>query len=416
MTQSVAALNALMKYSQDGLVSLIPNSVKLYKMLTEKKLKDAEMTAGRKLLVAIEASAPGGATYGDGTAFAYNTVIDATYPEAQLDCYPVVLGASLSNSVIDRLAKNPIQGVSVTGMKSKSLFNELAKIAEISMFYGKSAKGVGTVGAVTGTSGTSLVVTFTAGQWAPGIWAGRKNIPFEVRTTAGAAHAGTTAAKLLTVQSVDFVNKKVTFLGDATEIGTVIATDVIYPFGAYTNDMVGLDAILNTDGTVFSIDNTSVELWRGTRYTLGSLAFSELVKAVGAAVTIGGLQDDTVCFINSDKYESLNSTVTNQNYRNQGSAKNDGVTVGTSGQLQFQTAAGTCTLLGSPIIKEADSFIFNPKDLDVYGVKLIDFGGSTNKEDYWEPLPNNYGARMQGAYEFAIMLQHPAQAVKVTVP
>ena len=217
MSQSVASLNALMQYAlpKGGLVSLIPATVKLYKMVIEKDLKESEMTAGRKLLVAVESNAPGGATFGDGSAFAYNAVVDGSYPEAQLDCFPVVLGSVLSNSAIERLAKNRIQGISVGAMKTKSLYNELAKICEISMFYGKSAKGIGTVGATTGTASTSLVVTFTAGQWAPGIWGGRKGHPFEVRSSVGAAHAGTTAAKPLVISAVDFVNKKVTFTGDA---------------------------------------------------------------------------------------------------------------------------------------------------------------------------------------------------------
>lgn len=418
MSQSVTSLNSLMQYAlpKEGLVTLAPASVKLYKMLEKKQLKESEMTAGRKLLVAVESNAPGGATFGDGSSFAYNAVVDATYPEAQLDCMPVVLGAQLSNSAIDRLAKNRIQGISVASMKTKSLYNELSKIAEIACFYGQSAKGVGTVGAITGTSGTSLVVTFTAGQFAPGIWGGRKGHPFEVRQTGtGTARAGTTAAKPLVISAVNFTARTVTFTGDATEIATVVATDVLYPFGAWANDMKGLDSILTTDGSVFGIDNTVHELWKGSRYTLSSLAFSELIKGVGVGVSIGGLADDVIVFINSDKYESLNSTVTNQNYRNSGASSNDKVKIGSS-SMTFTTQAGEATLVGSPLIKEADGFAFNLNDLDVFGAKKISFQNADGKGEYWVELPGNYGARMQAAYEFAIMLQHPAQAIKLTIP
>ncbi len=412
MSQSVTTLNSLMKYvTPEKHVSLIPDNVKFYKMLPE--IKDSQR-AGRKYLVPVELSAEGGVTYGDGSAFAYESEIDGAWGEAQLDAFPVVLNMTLSNSAIERLTADKQAFIDVASLKTKSMYTELSRRAEISLFYGKSPKGLGTVGATTGTAGTSLVVTFTAGQWAPGIWAGRKGHKFEVRTNAGVAIAGC-AANTLVLASVDFVGKKCTFTGNATEIGNVLATHVLYFRGAYTNDMLGMDGILTATSTYMNIDPVANELWKGTEATLGSSSFAELIKAIGKAVAIGGLGEEGVVFINSDKYEALNSTVTNENYRDQGGSQGDKVIAGVD-EMIFQTQAGKYKLIGSPYVKEADGFGFSMQHIHLFGTKKISFEGSKGKGDYWLELPSNYGARMQGAYEFAILHESPAKAVKMTVP
>lgn len=413
MSQSVATLNSLMKYVvPDKAVSLIPDNVKLYPMLPE--IGKAQQ-AGRKLLVAVELTSEGGVTYGDGTAFAYESTVDGIWGEAQLDAYPVVLNMELSRSSVDRLADNADAFTDLATLKTKSMYTELARRAETSLFYGKSPTGIGTVGATTGTATTSLVVTFTTGQWAPGIWAGRKGHRFEFRqVSTGVGRAGHTT-NLLVLSAVDFVNKKCTFVGNATEIATVVATDVCYFRGAYANDMVGLDAIMTTDGTIFNIDNTVYDLWKGNRTTLAANTMAEYIKAIGIPVAVGGLGTDTHTWINSTKFEALNSSITNQNYRGTGDKPDSKIEIGHD-SLVFTTQAGKTTIKASPYVKEGDSFTFSLKDLKLFGAKKISFESTKGKGDYWLELPSNYGARMQGAYELAIMLGRPAQSIKATVP
>jgi hypothetical protein len=84
--------------------------------------------------------------------------------------------------------------------------------------------------------------------------------------------------------------------------------------------------------------------------------------------------------------------------------------------LTFDTQAGTTTLIGSPYVKEADGFVYSTKDLAVVGVKKVNFDASNGKGEYWMELPSNYGARMQGAYEFQPVFEMPACALKLTVP
>lgn len=417
MAGSVASLNANMKYviPNDKPVSLLPDNVKMLKMLPE--IRKSNML-GRKALVPVELTAEGGVTYGDGTAFLYDSVVDGTWSEAQVDAIPVVLNMELSRSAVDRLSNDTNAFIDIMTLRTKSMGKELGRRAETGIFYGKSPTGLGTVGAITGTAGAVLVITFTAGQWAPGFWAGRKGHRFEVRqVTTGTGRAGHTAtiANFLTLTSVDFVAKKCTFAGNATEILSVVATDVIYYRGSYTNDMIGFDSQLTTAGSVFGIDNTVYELWKGSAYTLGSSAFSEFIKGMGIAVSVGGLSDDTVAFINSTKWEALNSTITNANYRNTAIGDLSAAKAGVRG-MTFETQAGITTLIGSPYIKEADGFVYSMKDVLTVGVKKVSFDASNGKGEFWYDLPSNYGARMQGAYEFQAILQSPACAVKLTVP
>lgn len=414
MAGTVASLNAAMKYvlPNDKPVSLLPDNVKMYKMLPE--IRETQKL-GRKALVPVELTAEGGVTYGDGSAFAYETVVDGTWSEAQVDSVPVVLNMELSRGAVDRLSSDKNAFIDIMTLRTRSMGKELARRAESGIFYGKSPTGLGTVGATTGTSGATLVITWAAGQWAPGVWAGRKGHRFEFRqVTTGTARAGT-AANLLTLTSVNWTLKTCTFTGNAGEIATVVATDVCYFRGSYTNDMIGFDAQMLTNGSVFGIDNTIYDLWKASLYTLSSTAFSEFIKGMGIAVAVGGLADDTLAVINSTKWEALNSTVTNQNYRNSGSSDNAAAKAGVKG-MTFDTQAGTTTLIGSAYVKEGDGFIMSMKDVINLGVKKVSFDASNGKGEYWMELPSNYGARMQGAYEFQPMLQQPAQSVKLTVP
>lgn len=413
MTHSVATLNTNMKYvfPNDKPVSLIPSNVKAYKMLPEIK-KTAKL--GRKALVPVELGAEGGVTYGDGTAFAYDPVVDGTWSEAQVDATPVVLNMQLSRDAMDRLAEDRDAFVDIMTLRTKSMTTELARRAESGFFYGKSSKGLATITNTTGTSGTTLVVQVTAGQWSPAVWVGRKNHRFEFRSSAGAARAGH-STNYLTLSSVDFINQKLTFTGNSGEIATVVATDVIWFRGSYTNDMFGIDYQLTASGSVFGIDNTLYDTWKSASYTLASNNFSEFIKGLGVLVAQSGISEDTICWINSTKWESLNSTVTNQNYRNSGSSDNAAARAGVKA-LYFTTQAGETTLIGSPYVKESDSFVYAPSDLLTIGVKKISFDSSNGKGEYWIELPSNYGAQMQGAYCLQPMLQAPNRALKITIP
>ena len=58
----------------------------------------------------------------------------------------------------------------------------------------------------------------------------------------------------------------------------------------------------------------------------------------------------------------------------------------------------------------------NATKLAVVGVKKVNFDASNGKGEYWIELQGNYGARMQGAYEFQPVFEMPACALKLTVP
>ena len=410
---SVATLNANMKYvwPKGGVTELIPDNVKLYRMLPEIK-ETAKL--GRSALLPVELGSEGGITYGTGAAFQYEDTVEGAWGEATVDAYPVVLNTDLSRSLIDRLNNDKQSFIDTMTLRTKCMAKELARRAESGIFYGKSPGGLGIINNTTGTTGTTLVINFTAAQWAPAVFVGRKNHRFEVRSNAGAHRAGG-LTNMLTLTSVDFTTRTATFTGNSGEIATVVATDVLYFRGSYTNDIIGLDAQLTKSGVSFGIDNSVYELWKGSASTLASTAFSEFIKSVGNAVDVGGLSDDTVAFINSAKWEALNSSVTNQNYRNQGGSDNAAARAGVKA-MTFTTQAGETTLIGSPYIKGGDGFLFSMKDLVVIGTKKISFESSKGSGEYWTELPNNYGARMQGAYEFQPVLSSPAQAVKLTVP
>jgi hypothetical protein len=402
MAQTVQSLNALMKYvTPDKFISLVPDNVKLMKMVGD--INEAERL-GRKFLAPVEAASEGGVTYGDGSAFTYNNTVEGSWPEAQVDCNPTVLNMDISRSAADRLANSKASFVSAMSLKMKTMHRELAQRWEIGAFYGKA--GLGTI-ASTVVAGNATI-TFAAGQWAPGIWAGRKGHHLDAYN--GATKVNTVAD--LVIASVSFANKTVTVSGNAADLAALAASHKLYFQGSYVNESAGLEYILTTAGTVFNLDNTAYELWAGTQYNVaGSISMSKILQAAGQAAAQGGLSDDCVVFINSTKWEVLNNDLAALRELDSSFSADKGEN-GVQG-IVYNSQVGKLKIIGSPLIKEGDGFMFSLKNFKRVGVKDISFAGGASKEDYFIELPTQYGFRMQGSYENAIYLEKPAAAVKL---
>jgi len=145
-------------------------------------------------------------------------------------------------------------------------------------------------------SGTAL--TIQTAEWAPGIWAGAEGMPIEIRDTTGATIRGES-----TVVSVNMETRVVTL---QSTISGVVSGDVIWHKGAYGNEFIGIHKILTTSGTLFGINNSTYNLFKGNEYSAssGALTFAKLNLAASRAVE-KGLEGKLVCLINVRAWANL---------------------------------------------------------------------------------------------------------------
>jgi hypothetical protein len=276
--------------------------------------------------------------------------------------------------------------------------------------YGKS--GLGKVSAITAAGAGTETITFTDATWAPGIWSGMEGSLLEVRngSTGIAGHS----SNALTLSLVNFEDKKITVVGNITELGNVAPTHDIFFKGAYTNDMYGVDAQLSNSGALFGIDASAYALWKANSYSAGSSALSigKVLKAVAKAVGKGGLDERVKCFISSATYENLNSDYAALRMADSSYSKDKGengveniIYHGQNGAIEIEPCV---------FVKEGDGFILPPSQVKRVGAKDLTFATGHGEDEFFLPLASAAGYELRCQYDFAALIDSPAKCVKIS--
>jgi hypothetical protein len=165
-------------------------------------------------------------------------------------------------------------------------FNDTATTTALnttSYFFDASGAAI-TSNANLGTSQAVLSIIFPIKVWASALWAGAEGMILDLFTSAGVK-----IATLPPIQSVDIINRKVTFesaiTGNATAIG---ASSVIYRKGFKEYEGQGIVNIMNTQASVlFGIDQTKKALWSATKVSNGDNVISPIKIINSLALAYG---------------------------------------------------------------------------------------------------------------------------------
>src|ERR1035437_1604594 len=247
---TVGTLNGLFKEAYaDKLENLIPDQVKL---LNQIKFMAKDRQPGNLYHQPVILGLEHGVTFAgsDEDAFNLNAPAAGQIKDAQIKGSPAVLRSFIGYVAASRAAQGGAQAfMDATKYLVANMLRSMSKKIEIEMLYGQA--GYGTCSATVNS--TALVVATK--DWAPGIWAGAEGLTIEVRSANGATSRGT--AK---ITAVSFETRTLT-LSSALN---VTATDVIWHYGAYGNEFIGIHQIISQQtGTLFNIDSALFNLFRG---------------------------------------------------------------------------------------------------------------------------------------------------------
>lgn len=220
-----------------------------------------------------------GLTYAGPDEDAFNLLSAVASPmrDAQVKGSAKVMRSQIGYNAISRSGSDKGSFARASKYVVENAMRSFTKILEIEMLYGQM--GYGTVSAVSGSD-----VTITLAEWAPGIWAGGKNMPLEIRDSAGTVSRGQ-----FQISAVNLDTRVLTLTSSAAAAG-VVATDVIWRRGAYGNEFAGIHKILSqSSGSLFNISVAEFELWRGNSFSASSaaLSFNKLNLAVTRAIEKG---------------------------------------------------------------------------------------------------------------------------------
>ena len=279
-----------------------------------------------------------------------------------------------------------------------NMIRSFGKRAEIEMLYGQSGLGI-----VSSTSGTDVVVT--TASWAAGIWSGCKNMPIEIRSSAGVLRGEAVISAIsLDTRTLSLV---------ALPAGTV-ATDVIYFKGAYGNEQAGLDKIITNTGSLFGIDAAQYELFKGNTYSASGadLSFAKIQSAISRGVE-KGLDSDVKVMVNPKTWAKL--------LTEQAALRMYDATYKTSEaengaqSIKFFGQNGGVEIVPSIYIKEGEAFIVDDKDFLKVGSTDMTFSlPGAGPDQFLRQLENSAGVEMRLYSDFSLFCMAPGRQIKIT--
>lgn len=404
-TVGTGSLNAIIKdVLHDTVVKTVPEATKLQQMIP------LEQKSGRKYLVPVFLSDEQGITRSrpDNGAFTLEDSVPAVSQEAQVEPYQLVQKATMSYEAAFRTEGGGKRAY-IDGVRAvmENMVSSLRKQVEIDLLHGQSSTGIGVVNANT-TSSTSFVINDAT--WAPGIWAGAKNSKIAI------LDAGLATAEDIdeSVTSINLNTKAIT-VGNAQSLD---AGDIVYPKNAVVaggtptwNQMPGLQKIITNSGTLFNIDASQYELFRGTTVSgVGTLTVAAVLNLVSYAVARGCMED--LVFLCSPKaFEKLNSTLADLR-RLDASYRPSKVESGAE-NIVLHGQNGKLEIIPHLFMKDGEAFVFPVKQMKRLGATDITFKrpNANGGEEMIKESAGVAGFELRAYTSQALFCQKPAWTV-----
>lgn len=375
----------------------------------------------------VKLTASQGVTYAaaDAGAFALNTPIALTTKNAVVKGSQMLLRDRMSYDAAAKSSHGSTKSfVESTRYLVDSMMETMAKRLEISMLYGGG--NIGVAASSSNVSATSTTITFSAAEWSVGIWSGLENtqLNFYLDDTTLVSSG---ADSIFTVSSMDVDARTVTVTGTATGItaldaaiaayaGSPVAEEEVgaYFYGSFGNEMAGLNKIITNTGTLFGIDASAYNLWKGNTHTAsGTLSLSDIYAGVSKAVG-RGLNEDCTVFCSPDTWKDLSSDLAAM--RTLDSSYSSSNQKNGQESITYYGQNGKIDIVSHNCVKGGDAFVVPLKRVKRIGasdIRFRPFGGSADERFFLE-LSDNAGYELRTYSDQAIFLECPAKAVKIT--
>lgn len=398
VANTAVSLNSLFKeIYADTIKDLVPSAVKLVNLAPFKSsAKDLGLQYNQPVILGME----NGITYGgsDGEAFELNASVSVPMKTAVVKGHEMVLRSAMSIAAASRSAseKGSFENGTklLVGNMMKSMYHRL----EIQLMYGQS--GLGVVESIAAN-----VIKIEDHEWASAIWNGSKGAKVDFYSAAGVLR-GTAS-----VSAVDYAAHTVTF--DAVP-ATSVATDILYFEGAKTKEFIGLHGIAEKSGTLFGIDNSVYDLFKGNIVDVGTnfsggeavLSFDKAEEAIAAAMD-KGLGEEEVTLICSTR--SWNNLLTEQAAkRSYDQSYKPGEVEQGSKAIKFHGMNGTIKVIPSTFCKEGFAYAFCEQELCRVGSSDITFELPGRSDEFFRVLENSNGFELRAYTDQALFCSRPA--------
>jgi len=371
---------------------------------------------GDKYHLPVVVSDEHGFTYGGNSALNYNlnSAISMQMQDAQIPGSELTLQSGISYGAVSRAQS---KGETCVEQAVRLLMERMklsaTKRVEIALIYGGSSTGIGQVLSTSGSGGTRTY-TISPATWANGIWSGMENASLDAYNVS--SQLNTNAA--IVVTAVNASLHTISVSGNSADLTAVDGAGLAATFffyGAFGNEMTGIDAIMTNTGTLFNINATTYNLWQGNIYPCGTAEFSMGKILSGLALAVGrGLMEDVALLMNPDSFANIMSDLAAQR-------KFDGSYSKKKAENGFETVTfygqnGVIELVPHPMVKSGDAFALPLDIIQRVGSTDISFRGEgpTGQEEYLFQNQSTNGWVTRAYTDQAILIEAPAHTVKFT--
>lgn len=281
--------------------------------------------------------------------------------------------------------------------------------ASLSTGTGTLNIGNGSTQAFTnGVDTTNKRILFQKGSFAAGMWVGMKGVKVKQVDANGLVVA---AGKLVTVNAkygyitVDFV---------PVAASSATSHRLCFDRQEDAQEMIGIHKILATTTTLFDIDTTKYELFKGNVNAVnGKLTLAKLQEYIADAVNGGGLEGDVVVYVNPRTWSTLSTTEAGM--RSYDSSYSSGKATNGFTDIEYFTQTGKLTIKAHRLVKEGNAFILNLDTWKRSGSAQVGFRvpGMT-RGDLIKELDQQTGYQFKSYADEYIFCHAPAQNILLT--
>jgi hypothetical protein len=355
----VSQLDGLFKrIYADNLKDLIPKNAKLIKRVKFSQRKRLGDTYEQPVVLANEH----GVTYASAGAgaFTLNTPIAMQTKNARIPSVQMVLRSRMDYEAASKASAGGANGErafrQATELMVMSMTNSTTHRLECSMLYGET--GLGKISVSYNSDSTTTVAYISDLTWAVGIWAGCENAKIDIYNATSKVNSAA-----LTISKVDPVLKTLTLTGAAADItavdnsaGSTGSGLDIYWEGSYGKDMYGLDKQITNTGSLFGINASTYNLFKGNTYAAaGAITTSKLLKSTTIAIGKGGLNENVIAYVSPTNYAVLNAEIFGK--REYDVSYASGVAKAGNETLKLYCQSGLMEIEPHSMVKDGEAFI-----------------------------------------------------------
>lgn len=381
----------------DNIERLVPEGVKLVN-----KIKFSQGNKlGERFIQPVNLTLEHGFTYGgtNGGAFTLNDATGGTTKNAEVQSTELVLRSTIPMSSVLRSQNVPEAAfVAATKHVVKNMVDSFYKRLEADIIHGQTAYGVR-----TGAAAANAIV-IDAAQWASGLWSGAVGMPVDLYID------GSVSPVSRNITAVDLDTKTLTVDGAALAAATSVE---VYPKGGKTGAFQGIKSILTTSGSVFGINNTVFNLWKGNSVSNSSaaLSFDKLTPAISKAVA-KGLDGELYACVSNLTWDDLMVDLAAKRSLDS-SYRSSSVEHGHE-SIRFHSQNGLIVVEPSIYCKEGEALLLDLKSFERVGSSDVNFNQPEGMGKYMKVLDNAHGYDVRAYTDQALFCKAPGRNAIIT--